>query len=229
MSDLHDMLMLDHREAIRRARQWVSSDLVVFDTETTSLMPAEIVEISVVDQDGDVLLDTLVKPVTLIEPSAYEVHGISDDDCKDAPTITDLLPQLEDAFANKLILSYNLDFDAQALRNSFLLRGKYAWDAYTRFRDYAITNYACIMLLYAEFGCDWSEYHRSYTWQSLGDAAHGCRVSVEAQPHRALNDARTALAVLRHMAERETSLQKNARDIGYSTALEETPEGRLDQ
>ncbi len=35
MSDLHDMLMRDYQAAIRRARQWVSSDLVVFDTETT--------------------------------------------------------------------------------------------------------------------------------------------------------------------------------------------------
>ena len=203
-TNLHDMLMQDHQWAIRSARKWLSSDLVVFDTETTGFSPNEVVEISAVDKDGEVVLDTLVKPVKLIEPSAYEVHGISDDDCRDAPTITDLLPQIEDAFANKLILSYNLDFDAQALRNSFLLRGKYAWDAYTRFRDHAITNYACIMQLHAEFFGDWSEYHSSYTWQSLSVAAHDCSVSGEGQPHRALTDARTALAVLKHMAERET-------------------------
>ena len=58
----------------------------------------------------------------------------------------------------------------------------------------------CIMEMYAAFHGAWDDYHESYTWQSLGDAAAQTGVVVEGTPHRALADARAALGVLKHMA-----------------------------
>ena len=73
-------------EAIQLARQWLSRKPVYIDTETTGTGPNDsIIEISIIDQDGGVLVESLVRPVGKISPGARAVHGITDDMIKDAP------------------------------------------------------------------------------------------------------------------------------------------------
>ena len=56
----------------------ISSDFVVFDSETTGLSsPVDFVEIAVVDPAGETLFDSLLKPSCRIEPRARAVHGHS--------------------------------------------------------------------------------------------------------------------------------------------------------
>ncbi len=56
------------------------------------------------------------------------------------------------------------------------------------------------MNLYAEFHGAWSEYHQSYTWQSLGAAAAQCGVEIPSNLHSAAADAELTRLVLEYVA-----------------------------
>ena len=63
-------------------------DTVYLDTETTGLSAEdEIVEITIIDDNGEPLINTLLKPVNHTHwPDAERVHGISPIDIRHAPT-----------------------------------------------------------------------------------------------------------------------------------------------
>ena len=179
------------------ARDILSEPLVIFDTETTGLgSDAEIVEIACIDGEGDVLLTSLVQPAHPIPRDATNVHGITDADVRDAPTIVDLLPRLQEIWqqANQgnRVFAYNLDYDARLLIQSFGARRQRWFFPHRSEND--------IMQLYAEYYGAWSDWHRSFTWQSLIKAVDQCDLAFDGDAHRALSDARASLAVLKHMA-----------------------------
>ncbi|MCD6118474.1 WYL domain-containing protein [bacterium] len=74
-----------------------SLPIVVFDTETTGLftMSAWMVEIAGVRMSGSFVttgvFQTLVRPDAIIPPDATKVHGITDDEVRDAPPTADVL------------------------------------------------------------------------------------------------------------------------------------------
>lgn len=96
--------------------------IVVLDTETTGLDQAsdEPVSIAMIDGEGNVILDTLVKP--LMKQSwegAQRVHGISPGDVKDAPHMANLYPTIEKAIEEAdLVVGYNLQFDLGMLNQA---------------------------------------------------------------------------------------------------------------
>lgn len=69
------------QRAIEVARQVCAAKPVYLDTETTGLGSTdEIIEISIIDDDGSTLLETLVKPSQPIPADSTRVHGITDAD-----------------------------------------------------------------------------------------------------------------------------------------------------
>jgi len=60
----------------------------------------------------------------------------------------------------------------------------------------------CAMKLYAEYHGDWDEYHQSFRWQRLGNAAHQCRLEIPTNLHRAGADAELTRRLVFHMAKR---------------------------
>ena len=190
----------DRRDAILQARNILATAPAVFDTETTGLDPnAQVIEISCIAADGAVLLDTLVKPTTSVTENATAVHGLSDADLVDAPTILELEPRIKAIFDRRTVGSYNLAYDTRLVNHSLhKARGGQPADL-----DWKNSNF-CIMELYARFWGDWHEYHRSYTWQPLGKALDQCGITIEGPLHRALADARGALALLQYIAAAET-------------------------
>jgi DNA polymerase-3 subunit epsilon len=77
------------------------------DLETTGLDPRidEIVEIGILDEDGQVLLDTLVRPVRhQYWPGAQRVHGIAPADVQDALTLDELRPRIIEAVSDSLVV-----------------------------------------------------------------------------------------------------------------------------
>ena len=180
--------------AIKEARRLLELDLVIFDTETTGLGPdAEIVEVAALKVDGTVLLDTLVKPRQFIPPEATAVHGITDADAAGSPPIEAVLPRIRGR--DQHLASYNLAFDERLIRRSLDLGGPAAGSWYL-----PAEQSHCIMEIYARYHGAWSDYHHSYTFQSLGNALAQCGLEFEGQPHRAMTDARAAAALLRYMA-----------------------------
>ena len=201
--DLDQYIAGVRRDAIQTAKESLSQPLIIFDTETTGLHgDAEVIEIAAVDLTGNVLIDTLVKPSVPVPEDATAIHGIRDEDLATAPDITEVLPDLEAVFADKVLACYNLDFDLRLLNQSLYARGheQRDWVAFPFKPENRWDRGLCIMNLFAEFYGEYSDYHGSFTWQRLGNAAIYCDVTVDAAAHRALADAQMALGVLKYMA-----------------------------
>jgi len=181
------------REAILRAQAELARRPLYLDTETTGLKEAdEIVEICVLDSDGRVLLDSLVKPKGRISADAARVHGITDDRVRDAPMWPEVWPSVEVALAGQRVEIYNADFDARMMRQSHRKYGL-SWPTQA-------VNFACVMKLYAQFQGEWNYRTRSYRWHSLEVAGQQCHLPLP-NTHRAKEDALLARAVLHYMAE----------------------------
>jgi DNA polymerase III epsilon subunit-like protein len=104
--------------------------VLVVDTETSGLLDnphAEVLEIAAVDLDGNILLNTKVRPVRLDEAlrhepegvkKALEINGYDPALWADAPTFSELLSSIVQVFEHKVIVGQNPNFD-----RSFILRG----------------------------------------------------------------------------------------------------------
>jgi DNA polymerase-3 subunit epsilon len=81
--------------AAELARYWLSENAIIIDTETTGLESNdEVIEISLLDCQGNVLLDTLVKPLGRISREAARIHGIQNSDLGNAPRGLYVVPDL---------------------------------------------------------------------------------------------------------------------------------------
>ena len=107
------------------ATKLLAAEPLILDTETTGLGDeAEICEIAVIRHDGSVVLDTLVRPTGKIPADATRVHGITDADVRDAPSIDDVLDARVRLFlASHPIAIYNADYDLRLLRQSAAAAG----------------------------------------------------------------------------------------------------------
>ena len=90
--------------------------VIVLDTETTGLNANgndEILSLSIIDLDGTVLFDELVRPEHRKRwPKAQEVNGISPDMVKDKKTLAEYGDQLRELWGRiDLVVGYNVSFD----------------------------------------------------------------------------------------------------------------------
>jgi ribosomal protein L37AE/L43A len=75
----------DKAEAIRWAQSILKTNAYILDTETSD-HDGEIIEIAIIDMQGNPILNQRIKPQGDIAQGAYQVHGISLEDLKDCPT-----------------------------------------------------------------------------------------------------------------------------------------------
>ena len=89
---------------------------VYLDAETTGLHESdEIEELTIID-DGNILLNTLVKPIVhTYWPGAQRVHGISPMDVRNAPTQKQISDKIRDAVRGTRVVIYNAPYDSQYL------------------------------------------------------------------------------------------------------------------
>lgn len=163
------------------------STIIYLDVETTGLNYSgddEVVEIALVNQDGKVLLNSLVRPVnTTSWRRAEKIHGISPEMVADAPTLDELKDQIESLINGKHVRIYNASFDRQFIDLS------------------GAAEVSCVMRDFAEFHGYWDTYYGNYAWWKLTEAAGYLRVDPDGvQAHRALADAELARLVDIEMA-----------------------------
>lgn len=175
--------------AITWAREIAADPNVVFlDTETTGLgEDAEIVDIGIVDRDGNVLLDELVRPQRPIPAEATAVHGITDAMAADADSWVAVGLRVHDALADRRVVIYNAGYDSAMIAQCCAEHGLKPIE-----RDWQ-----CAMLAYSDF--DGTLNRRGEPkWHKLDAAAE--RFGIAPGGHRALADANTARLVVLAMA-----------------------------
>ncbi|MCX4580713.1 3'-5' exonuclease [Streptomyces sp. NBC_01571] len=187
------------RDQVAGLERWAGTvladpDTVVLDTETTGLHDAaRIIDLGVLSITETTLMDRLLDPGEPVPASATDVHGLTDDDVRGAPTFSDVFNDLTTVLAGKRVLIYNKAYDAARLRHELQLH--YRRTGHPAPRDAATAWLAAIrcedaMIPYSDWCGDWSDYWGNYTWQPLPGSGH-----------RAIPDCRAVVERLREMAE----------------------------
>ncbi len=180
------------RQTVQWARSLLARNFYVLDTETTGLgQQDEIVQIAVVDANGNAVMDQLVRPSIPIPRGASRIHGITDADVIDAPDFRRLYIKLSSILAGEVVIAYNMDFDWRMLQQSA---------ARYRLPDIRIGRRDCAMKQYAKFKGKRGGQGRGYVWHKLSNAASQEGIAVNGA-HSALGDAMMTLLLLRKMAE----------------------------
>lgn len=193
---------LNVQEAVEDARLALKGGkAAVLDLETTGLDGrAEVVEIGLVDQGGNVLMDQLVKPSRPIPESAIAIHGITNEDVAQAPAFAEVFPRLLELCEGKTLCVYNTEYDMRILRQSLeasfeIVKNE---DLVETYLDFICSEKICVMNVFAEFYGEPGPYGL-YKWQSLSFAANFFNIPTS-NAHRAVADCKMTLDVLKNMA-----------------------------
>jgi len=87
---------------------------LIVQTATTGLEYPFICEISIINQDGKILFDSLIDPCSEFDSGAIHYHGITPEMVNNKPNFKNIYPQLKSIIENKLIFSWN-DFHKGAI------------------------------------------------------------------------------------------------------------------
>ncbi|MBU5406790.1 hypothetical protein KQH97_00580 [Ruminococcus sp. MSJ-25] len=166
---------------------------IVLDTETTGLNAAEdeLLQVSIIDNEGAVLFDSYIKPTQHTEwAEAERIHHITPEMVADAPTIAEVMPEINDILNRyDKIVGYNLKFDKAFLENNGA--------------EFLNTEYADAMKMFAPIYGEWNDQRGSYKWQKLTIAAdyYGYDWSEHKEAHNSLGDCYATLHVYKEINE----------------------------
>lgn len=180
---------------IECARQILALKPLLLDTETTGIgSDALIIEIGIVDSQGQSVYSALVNPGIPIPAESSAVNHITDDMVRDQPSWEERWREVEPILRNRAIGMYNAEFDTRMLRQSTQSAGM-------NFNINSDQTF-CMMNLFSAY---WGEPKaiRSTELKShkLEFAGKECGLSLP-NSHRAVDDAKLTAALLRHIASR---------------------------
>jgi len=164
------------------------SGVIVFDVETTGLdsNKDEILQISILDGNGNVLLSEYVKPYYHTKWEAVSVHGITMDMLEHAPYPHELVRKVKGIFASAdTLVSYNGSFDLGFLSH---------WGIRTEGK-----RHIDVMEEFAPVYGEWDDYHQCYKWKSLSVCADFFGYQFRA--HDSLEDTKATLWCFNHLNE----------------------------
>lgn len=159
----------------RRSSLIMEENYIVIDTETTGLNAAEdeLLQVSIIDNEGVVLFDSYIRPTQHTEwAEAERVNHITPEMVDNSPTIEEVMPEINNILKRyDKIVGYNVRFDADFLKHN---GAEFADN--TNFVDsmkifslyFSADNKRCKLTEAADYFCyDWSEHEEAHN--SLGD------------------------------------------------------------
>lgn len=167
---------------------------LVIDTETTGLDPQrnELLQVSIIDSDGNALFDSYFKPCTSSWKAAEKVNGITPEMVENAPTIEEKIAEINEImWQADTIIGYNTQFDLNFLYNNGLILSDK-------------TEIIDTMQDFAEIYGEWSDYYECYKWQKLTTAAAYFGYDWSSRPagaHNSLADCYATLYVYQKIIE----------------------------
>lgn len=120
-----------------------SSDWAVIDTETTGMgKNDQVIEITLMSSNGDVIFNSLIKPSVPIHINALNTHNITMDMLKDSPSWPEIMKDFEkSARLFNTILVYNKSFDVRLIYQTY--------NAYNLIPP--VFNYDCVMMAFSDY------------------------------------------------------------------------------
>ena len=163
--------------------------IVTIDFETTGLKAGkdEVLQVSIIDEDYNILLNTYCRPMIITNwKEAEKVHGITPqrvEYCADflryVGAVRDILRKADN------VMAYNVEFE-----NSFL---------YSYGIDIDPGKWIDPMITFARIYGEYDRYHDSYKWQSLTKCADYYGYKFKA--HDSLEDVKATLYCYKKMTE----------------------------
>jgi DNA polymerase-3 subunit epsilon len=184
-----------HPKVLERARQVIGLNPIFLDTETTGVGLYDLViEIGIVDLEGNVLFNSLINPGRPIPQDSSKVHGITDEMVAEAPSLKTAWSEIEDILHNRAIGMYNAEFDYRLMKQSADNAGL-PWSIQ---RDQAF----CVMNMFAAWYGEWNRRANNFRSQKLEFAGKFCGIDLP-NNHHAVDDAKLTAALLKYLAEYE--------------------------
>ncbi len=186
------MYPVAHPKTMQSARDLLALNPIFLDTETTGTGPNDlIIEVGIVDVDGNTLFESLVNPGMPIPPESSAVNEITDAMVADQPTWGQIWPEIEAVLRNRAIGIYNAEFDMRLLQQSCVAAGV----------PWTIQNNQafCVMRLFAAWYGEWNARNTGFRSQKLAFAGPFCGIDLP-NSHHAVDDARLTAALLKYLA-----------------------------
>jgi len=184
-----------HPQVLERARQVIGLNPIFLDTETTGVGLYDLViEVGIVDLEGNVLFDSLINPGRPIPQDSSKVHGITDEMVADAPSLKTAWSEIEDILHERAIGMYNAEFDYRLMKQSAENAGL-PWSVH---RNQAF----CVMNMFAAWYGEWNRRANNFRSQKLEFAGKFCGIDLP-NTHHAVDDAKLTAALLKYLAEYE--------------------------
>jgi Exonuclease len=133
------------------------------------------IEIAAIDQDGRILIDSLVNPGVHIPASATALTGINDAAVSDAPHWQAVWPKLETLLLEQNhIIAWSADFDLRAMRGECARCDNLAWAAAIDERFIDLTTIISKLTCSFEDACALTSHPNPAVGQQRAAAAGPC-------------------------------------------------------
>lgn len=187
--------------------------IIVIDTETTGLnyIEDDVLQVSMIDGYGKVILNTYTKPVKKSEwPEAMEINHITPEMVKDAPDLQAVAPEIIKALNEAdMIVGYNVYFDLQMLEGNGVGVEHLATEK-------VIID---VMQHFAPIYGEWDDKRQDYKWKNLTTAAQYYGYDFSA--HDSLEDVKATLFVYDSMKNDMIMLYEREKDRLLDTIMQQ--------